>query len=595
MALIRVFHRRSLTAAGVLIAICGMTHSVAAPTDSSSQAAPSPAVFATDANAGANAEKMISGAAAVVDDHIIPMEDVILACLRQHRSHVIDQMIQSYVLDRECEKRGITVSESEIDKRIEELRESLAPDTLEETLKRHRMSTTELRHKFRQDSARKLLVADRVRPLRMVHCQEILLKCGPDRAGTFSTRRTEAEALAVAKDIQLQFKQGKDFRELAARYSESEGTNGVTGDLGVLYENMLGLLGQPVLDAAMALHKGEVSTPVKGADGIHLLYALGTRGDHSETENSLYANADKASRDLQIRFLVPTVIVGLMENSKITLVDDSALVAGKPLPDAAAVVDGHAIPLNDVIASCLDTYGPKMVDILVQNYVVDRECVRRGIGVSDAEIDRRIGELREQIAPMTLDEGLKRHHTTMDGLRRDFRQEIERTRLAIEQVKPTKLVRARVIFIKVRPAGMPGSVSGARRTDAEARMLIASIQAQLKAGTTFEALAKQYSEMDDRNKDGELTLYEGKRDIDTAMINAALKTKKGEISPAPIEAHEGCFLIQTVSTSDDHATDEDGVYADAFAVYAKERAQSLIPQVIVDLIKKSRVVYYVHS
>jgi hypothetical protein len=276
-------------------------------------------------------------------------------------------------------------------------------------------------------------------------------------------------------------------------------------------------------------------------------------------------------------------------------VDDADLIPGKPMPETAAVIDGHPIPMKDVTAACMAGFGPRVVDIFVQNYVVDRECEKRGIKVSDAEIDRRVAELRQSIAPMTMEEGLKQHHTTMDGLRRDFRQEIQRTRLAIDLVKPTKLVHARVIFIRVSPPGMPESMPGARRTDAEARMLIGNIQAQVKAGTNFEALAKQHSEMDDRNNGGGLILCEGKQDIDTAIVNAALKMKKGEISPAPIEAHEGWFLIQTISTSDDHGTDEDASYAAALAVYMKQRAQSLIPQVIVDLIRKSRVVYYLHS
>ena len=70
---------------------------------------------------------------------------------------------------------------------------------------------------------------------------------------------------------------------------------------------------------------------------------------------------------------------------------------------------------------------------------------------------------------------------------------------------------------------------------------------------------------------------------------------KGEISPNPVKTYNGYFLLQAISTSDSHASDEDAVYAEAVAIYQEQKAQSLIPEAIVGLIKKSKVVYYVHS
>src|ERR1700679_438645 len=132
MTLTREFKRRFVV---ILIAIYSIICPVFASVDSPKQATPT-ALFATDTNAGVNVE-VVPGAAAVVDGHIISMDDVIVMCLHKYRSYIIDQMIQNYVLDRECKKRGITVSEVEIDKRIANLRTNLSPVTLEETLKGH--------------------------------------------------------------------------------------------------------------------------------------------------------------------------------------------------------------------------------------------------------------------------------------------------------------------------------------------------------------------------------------------------------------------------------------------------------------------------
>src|SRR4030095_10186735 len=391
--------RSPLLTVNLLLATCGVAHFVAA-LGASPQSNSSPVPLATKPNVGQNADKIIAGAAAVVDDHIIPLEDVTLACLRQYRSFVVDQMLQIHVLDRECKRRDIAVSESEIDQKVEELRKALAPETLEETLKSKRTSMEQLRQSFQRDIARRLLVADQIKASKMVHCREICVRYGSGGSGT---NRTEAEARALIEEIRSQLKQGKDFGDLCLRHSEGDGTNGVKGDLGVLYENILAPLERPVLDTAFASRKGEISSPVKSADGFRLIQALSTHEDHPAIESSLYAEADKASRNRQIQFLVPTVIAGILDKSNITFVDDADLVLGKPLPEAAAVIDGHPIPMKDVEAVCLASFGPPMASVFVQNYVVNRECERRGIKVNDAEIDRRVAELSKNISHMTLE------------------------------------------------------------------------------------------------------------------------------------------------------------------------------------------------
>src|SRR6267154_6694833 len=109
MSLIHEPRRWSRPAIRVSIAFLTAASAVTAPVDPPSQTIPA-AVFATDTNAGANAERIVPGAAAVVDAHIVPMDEVVLACLRKYRSYVIDQMVQGYVIDRECKRRGIIVS-----------------------------------------------------------------------------------------------------------------------------------------------------------------------------------------------------------------------------------------------------------------------------------------------------------------------------------------------------------------------------------------------------------------------------------------------------------------------------------------------------
>ena len=281
-----------------------------------------------------------------------------------------------------------------------------------------------------------------------------------------------------------------------------------------------------------------------------------------------------------------------MEKSKITFADDSDLVPGKPLPGAAAVIDGHSIPMLAVLDKCMAAYGPKVTDVLVQNYLVDRECTERGIAVKESEIDERVEALRRQCAPLTLEEGMKVHHTTMEGLRYDFRQDIERAKLAIGEVQPIHMVHTRIILVKANFV----SASDVDGADGAAKVQIAAIQSQLKAGKRFEDLAMQHCVPDDPSKSGDMgIIYPYKPGIDTDIANAAGIMKKGEISSQPIRTYNGYALLEAISDSDNHPADEDAAYARAQDNYRSLEARQMVRQIIVSLIKKSNVVYYVHA
>ena len=560
------------------------------------------AVFATEAGAGANANPAITNAAAVIDGHIISLEDVRLKCLREYREDFLQKMIPDYILDRECKRRGITIPEAEVDQHIAELRSSLAPTTLEDKLKENHVTMAEARDDIRREIEKPMLVADQIKSLHMVHCQELVVSFGSLRGGPGGPpyrdlgTDSESNALAMAADYRRQILAGGDFATMVAQHSdggtaEHDGEE-KNGDMGVLYDRILRPVEAPVLDAALALNADEVSQPIKASDGYHLVKALSTDDHHPQSEEALYAEAAAAARREQIGFLVPQTIAGLMKQSKITFADDSDLIPGKPLPEAAAVIDGHPILMKDVLDKCMAAYGPNITDVLVQNYLVDRECEKRGITIKESEIDERVETLRKQCAPMTLEEGMQIHHTTMQGLRYDFQQDIERTQLAIGEVEPIHMVHARIILMKANPV----SASDFDRADSAAKAQINAIQNQLTAGKRFEDLAVQYCVPDDPSKSGDMgIIYPYKPGIDTDIANAAGGMKRGEISSQPIRIYNGYALLEAISDSDNHGSDEDAAYARAQDRYRSLEANQLIRQIIVSLIKKSNVIYYVHA
>ena len=328
------------------------------------------------------------------------------------------------------------------------------------------------------------------------------------------------------------------------------------------------------------------------------MQAVSTNDSHPKDEESAYTDAFESYKEQQSQFLSPAFVVGLIKSSHVTFVLDAEAIAqsGKALPDAAAVVDGHPIPMADVVAQCLAQDGPEVVDRLVQNYLVDAECKRRGLKITDPQIDERIENLSRKIEPHTIDEGLQSHHMTMDNLKYDFKQDIERSKLVENQVPSTKIVHCRAITIKYASPDASQADNTPKRTEAEALALIKQIQDQLKQGKDFGDLATQYSEASPKSDKGDIgMLWAGMNDMETSMLDAGLSLDKGSVTPDPVKLIDAYCLVQVVSTSSDHPRSEDQDYAAALAAYREQRAPMLEPAEIVNLIKKAKVVYYIHA
>ena len=556
-------------------------------------------VFATDVTAQSPALQPIGSTAAVVNGQVISMNDVVALCLRDDRSYIVDQMVQDYVIDRECARRGIVVTDAQIDSDVDALRKSVAPSTLEQVIAMHNSSMDFVRNAFKQKIERNLLVEDQVPRTKIVHCRAIVIRFAlPGMPESIAgTKRTEAEAKDLIDRIRVQLTQGKDFGDLADQYSEASPKN-PKGDIGMLYSGMHDVDPKTV-DAAVSLIKGGIyPTAIEVNNTYLLMQAISTSDDHAQDEESAYTDVFNTYRQQQVEFLSPPFVVGLIKASRITFVLDAEAIArsGKPLPDAAAVVDGHPIPMKDVVAQCLAQDGPEVVDTLVENYLVDQECKRRGIEVSEDQIDQRLDNLRRQIAPHTIDEGLQSHHITLDNLKYDFRQEIERSCLVASQVGATKIVHCRAITIKFAPTDAPPAADAPKRTEAEALVLIKEIQDQLKQGKDFGDLAAQYSEAAPKTDRGDIgLLWAGMNGMDTQVLDAGLALDTGGVTLEPVKLADAYCLVQTVSTSSDHPKSEESDYATALNRYKTQQAPRLEPAAIIDLIKSSKVVYYIHA
>ena len=283
-----------------------------------------------------------------------------------------------------------------------------------------------------------------------------------------------------------------------------------------------------------------------------------------------------------------------------------ALVKHGPAPaGVAATVNGQKILSTNVKDLAYRWEGPNIVEnILIPNLLIAQEAKKEGITVSKTEIDTRINDTRQQIAAsgrgLTLEQALAQGHRTMADFRDNIKLRIAAEKMVLKTLPPVHFVHIRHILIatNTQNPGAPGQTPP--HTDQEALTIIAKIQTELKAGASFEDLAKKYSEdPSNKAKGGDLGIVGPTTPFDPNFLKAALSLKKGEITPQPVKSYYGYHLIQCISTDTDHSPSEQLEYNTTITafkgiekVFNQQRLSQSVPALVAELKAKAKIVDY---
>ena len=126
---------------------------------------------------------------------------------------------------------------------------------------------------------------------------------------------------------------------------------------------------------------------------------------------------------------------------------------------------------------------------------------------------------------------------------------------------------------------------------AEARKKLEAIQAELKAGKSFEELAKQNSVSPSKATGGDLG-WMNKGFLRASIEDAAVKLKPGEVS-APIETDKDLYLIQLIALEDAPVKDFAEVKAKILEKLQEPKAQNAIEQYLSNLRMRANIRYLV--
>lgn len=205
---------------------------------------------------------------------------------------VLDQLVTIQVLAQETKARNITVSDSEVDAQIAEIRKQFqTEEEFTKALAQRGLTLDRLREDARREMAIARMVEAEVRPKIDVKEQDVknFYDQNPDqfqqpeslrashillRVDAAAPEADKEAARAKANDVLKEIRAGADFAEMAKKYSQ-DGSASNGGDLNYF---QLGQMVAPFEQAALALKVGQVSDVVETQFGYHIIKLTDRQG-----------------------------------------------------------------------------------------------------------------------------------------------------------------------------------------------------------------------------------------------------------------------------------------------------------------------------
>lgn len=199
---------------------------------------------------------------------------------------LLDRLIGYKLLLQESQTRKLTVTDSEVDARLSEVRKQFpSEDGFKKMLAGRKMTVEQVRAELKNEMVVQRLLDQEVVPKAAVADKEVqtFYERNPKQfqlpetvrashvliaVPASATADARAEALQKATAVLKEARAGRDFAALAREHSQDPGTAASGGDLGYFQPNqMVG----PFSDAAFKLAKGDVSDVVETEFGYHII------------------------------------------------------------------------------------------------------------------------------------------------------------------------------------------------------------------------------------------------------------------------------------------------------------------------------------
>jgi len=248
---------------------------------------------------------------------------------------VLHSMLQQDLVFQYAKDHNITVTDADIDGKINDIKARLSDQQLADALKQQGMSQQDLRDLMREQLIVKKAVDENLK-VSDAQMKDYLAKNHAllDQPRQVRARHILVSNLTTANAIEAQLKSGGDFAALAKKYSSDPGSKDKGGELGFFTQ---GAMVKEFSDAAFAMKVGAISQPVHSPYGWHIIQVE----EIKPAQIATLANSSQKIKDQMLgsqeQSAVPAFIDKITAAAKLTVSDPNfsdLLPPSSPSPGA---------------------------------------------------------------------------------------------------------------------------------------------------------------------------------------------------------------------------------------------------------------------
>ena len=250
----------------------------------------------------------------------------------------LTQLVQQSLVDQYATDNKITVADSEIDKRENDIKAKYPAGQFDQILKQQGLTEPDVRTILRQPIVIEKAVS------KDVHVSDTDIKAYFDKNHATLDKPEQIRArhilvadIKTANDVEAKLKGGAKFEDLAKQYSTDPSSKDKGGELGFFGK---GQMVPAFQDAAFSSPVGKITAPVKSPFGYHIIQVEEKKPAIKATLANQHDSITELLKQQQNAQQFPAFLQGLRTKAKIEVYDDrlkDAFPPAVPTPVASAV------------------------------------------------------------------------------------------------------------------------------------------------------------------------------------------------------------------------------------------------------------------
>ena len=334
-----------------------------------------------------DAKPTIPEVVAAVNSRRITRKNLARECLMHYGEDVLESMFNRKLIADECRRRGISVTRNEVHAEIERMakRFSIPVDRWLKMLEQERNVTAA---QYADDIIWPTLALRKLAGNQLTITREELVREFETRYGeAVRARLIAVSRMEKARKLRAQAAANPDdFGNLAKDYSEDAPSASVKG---VIHPIRKHGSYKEIEEAVFNMADGEIS-PVIHAGGQYLILKReGVIPARQVKFERIAPQLEEIIRDRKMRGVAQEVFQRLQDSAKIEIVwNDRA--KRERMPGVAAVVNGAQLAIGELAEECVARHGLETLEGMISREILEQACKKRGITVTDADIDAEI-------------------------------------------------------------------------------------------------------------------------------------------------------------------------------------------------------------